>query len=373
LGVPLRIVVTGGITGGHIFPAIATAEAILSLEPNAEVRFVGGSHGMEASAAPEAGLEFVALSTRRIRKIASVDGILGLLSLLRAYGQAYSFLGSWRPQAVFGTGGYVSAITCIAAVRRGIPTTMMEPNAVAGRINQWLGKHVKRVCISYPEAAAAFPNGKTILTGTPIRQSLLPAMTKQEARERLGITSKGPVVLALGGSQGALRLNEIILGAAPCLKKVHILHQTGKAHLDTMKQQAEAANIDMTCYRPVPFFSPEDMGWAYRAADVAVTRCGSTLAEVAANGLPAFLIPLPNSQGDHQLENARSLEKVGGGVLLRQEETDGARLGVQVQDLLADGARLREMAAASLAAGKPDAAKTVAQLILEDVNRIKKA
>jgi len=214
-----------------------------------------------------------------------------------------------------------------------------------------------------------FPPGICQLTGTPIRAALAPQMTRSEARKAAGIPDDAFLILALGGSQGARALNAVMLEAADQLHGIQLVHQAGAAHVDEVSARVAARPGLQERYRSVGFLDAAQLGIMYRAADLVVTRCGSTLAEVTANGLPAILAPLPESAGDHQRANARSLAEAGGGIVMESSAMTGASLAAAILGLAADRERLRDMAAASAKAGRPAAADAVAQLVLSTCRR----
>jgi UDP-N-acetylglucosamine--N-acetylmuramyl-(pentapeptide) pyrophosphoryl-undecaprenol N-acetylglucosamine transferase len=355
----VRIVVTGGGSGGHIYPALAVVEGLRGLDPNLDPVFVGGTQGMEAQVVSPTGIRFVGVTTRKLRKLASPSTIGVLLALAKGYGEASRFLREFRPQAVVSTGGYVAAATAIAAARRRIPVVILAPDAVPGRTNLLVSRRATRICIMFEEARAAFPADKTVLTGLPIRTGIVSKQSQACARESLGLDPGQFTILATGGSQGAQRLNGIVQATVSMLPPgIQLLHQVGAKNM--------AAAEERPGYIAVPYLDADQIPRAYRAADVTICRCGvGSLAEAAANGLPMLMVPLPTAYADHQTHNARAMERGGAGILLPQPDLTPEKLVSAITELHADPPRLARMSAASRSLGRPDAAERVARIAFE--------
>jgi UDP-N-acetylglucosamine--N-acetylmuramyl-(pentapeptide) pyrophosphoryl-undecaprenol N-acetylglucosamine transferase len=375
----MRIVVTGGGTGGHISPALAVAEAVLRREPGAQVRYFGSRSGPEAALASEAGLEFVGVTSRKLRRLVHPSTVAVVFALLRGYREASAAMRAFDPQAVVSTGGYVAAATAIAAARQGRPTVIQAQDAVPGRTNLRLARWATRICIWYEETASAFDPARVVQTGVPLRSSILRRVGVSNARRTLGLAPDRFTLLAVGGSQGAQRLNEIVLEAAAEIlggaSPVQVLHQVGARNVERLTADAArllvpgaadaVVELGRRGYHLRGYLGPDEMAAAYESADVVVCRCGiSTLAEVSAWGIPALMVPLPTAYADHQTANARGLERRGGGVLLPQSELTGSRLAEEVRALQRDDGRRAAMAEASRQAGRPDAADRVAEISL---------
>lgn len=363
----MTLAVTGGGTGGHIFPAIAVAEALRSARSDVEVIYIGGAAGREATIVPQHGLRFIGVPARKIRRTASPDTLITLVVLFRGYLQARSALRRLGASAVLGTGGYVAAAAVLAASRLNIPVVIHEQNAVAGRTNRWLARKAERVCITFAASAGEFPAGKVIETGLPIRHGLVSPLTRAAARAQLGIPEASFTVVVVGGSQGAAAINRVVWESLDSLNRdISIIHQTGDTEGGPGEHVRDAGVGSV--YRSRPFLDTENLAAAYRAADVAVCRCGaSTLAEVAAAGLPSLLIPYPLAYADHQTANARAVAEAGGGVLIPQADLTSARLAEELHALKADQTRRQRMADATRAMARPDAAQAVAEVVLRCV------
>ncbi len=363
----MKVAITGGGTGGHIYPALAVAEALRREVLSTELLYIGGERGPEVDIVPQTGIRFEAVRSRKLRKLVSPSTVGVLLELWKGYREAGALLKSFGADVVIGTGGYVAAATSIAATRQGRPLIIQACDAVPGRTNRWLSRRASRVCIWFAETAERLPGAKTVQTGVPLRPDIVSRICPEEARVLLGMSPDQFTVLVVGGSQGAQRLNELAIGMASLLDgPVQVLHQTGPRNHEEALKVAERTDLSRINYLPRPYISGEQMPLAYRAADLVVCRCGiSTLAEITANGVPALMVPLPTAYADHQTANARAVERAGAGIHLRQPELTPERLAEQVQALRGDEARREAMAAAGRALGRPEAARHVAELARE--------
>jgi UDP-N-acetylglucosamine--N-acetylmuramyl-(pentapeptide) pyrophosphoryl-undecaprenol N-acetylglucosamine transferase len=366
----MRVVVSGGGTGGHIFPAIAVADGLKRLSPESEILYVGGTTGMESQIVPERGLMYQAVTAKKLRKVVSLETVGVVLSLWKGYREAKTYLRAFRAEAVVGTGGYVAAATVLAGARLGLPTLILASDVVAGRTNLWLSRYVKIICVTFAEAAAQFPRGKTVQTGLPLREEIVlpPKVTPQQARCELpGLSAERFTLLVIGGSQGARAVNSVVSEAAPRLLEagVQILHQTGVKNQEDVRVAAEAKGLlAKPGYSPVAFLEEKQISLAMRAADVIVCRGGiSTLSEIMVNGLPAIVVPLPSAYADHQTYNARPLEKAGAALLRPEAELTGDGLAEEILALREAPERLARMSAAMRGLGRPNAAADVAKLV----------
>jgi len=361
------LVVTGGGTGGHIYPAIAVANAWRRLVPESDVLFVGACDGMEARVAPQAGIRFSGIVAAKLPGRPGPRSVVALATTLRGTLQARRILARLRPSVVVSTGGYAGAAAACAALATRTPVVLVEPNAVPGRANRWLGRWVQRVCVAFEEAAAWFPRDRTTVTGAPIRPDVVSAMPERDARAHFGLPEDGWVLLVVGGSQGARALNVAAVAALPLLPtSVAMLHQTGTADADASRARAAQAGLAAPRYVARSYFESAEMPIAYAAASLVLCRCGaSSLAEASANGLPAIMVPLPTAFADHQTANARALERAGAGILVPQSELTAEKLAETVRGLTDAPERLEAMRNASRAAGRPGAAEQVARIALE--------
>ncbi len=361
----MRVLIAGGGTAGHVFPALALAER-LAAEPGVRVAFVGTASGQEARLVPAAGYPFTTIPARPFPREVSAAALRAPLAAVRAVGAARGIVR--EADVVVGMGGYVSLPVGIAALLLRRPLVLHEQNAVPGLANRALARSARVVCLSFEEARARLPRRRrTVVTGVPVRARVLaaaqdPERLAEEARAELDLEPGMRTVLIVGGSQGARRLNEAAIQAAPRLAErgdAQVLVLAGPAH-----ERAVAAAVgDRPGVRVVGFL--ERIELAYAAADVAVARAGaSTCAELAACGIPAVLVPYPYATAAHQEANARALERAGGAVVVPDAALTGERLASAVAELLEDPGRMAAMARAMRAVARLDAAEALAREVL---------
>lgn len=365
----MKIALTGGGSGGHAAPALAVAEAIRRLEPSAELLYIGSRGGMEEGLALHAGLTYRGITARKIRRATPLAMAGVAVSLLRGLAEALWLLRSFRPDVILGTGGYAAASAVRAATALGIPAVIHEQNVIPGRTNLWLARFGARVCISTPAAAEHWPAGAAVLTGLPLRSAAIARHGTGEARRSAGLDPERPVLLVLGGSQGAQSINAVVYAAAPLLPDgVQVVHQTGAAGIAEGERTARV--LGAARYACHAFLDADRLSLAYASATLALCRCGaSTLAECHAHGIPTLMTPLPSAYADHQRHNALEAEAAGAGILLPQAELTAERLVAEVSGLLAAPGRLRALGDAASAMAAPDAAERVARLLLETASR----
>jgi len=333
----MRLLVAGGGTGGHLFPAVALAEQLRSEEPAAEVLFVGTERGLEFRLLPELGwpLRTIPMSGwAGLGLIARLKALGGLVKSLRL---AKHILKEFRPDVVVGVGGYASVPVLLAAKLGGVPYLIHEQNAWPGLANRLLGRWARRVCLSFPEARKVFRHVPTVLTGNPVRSAM----------ENCPPLPDGPpLLLVFGGSHGARAINRAVVAALPQLARwrdtLHIVHQAGAAEVDTVREgyrTAGWANVEVR-----PFIN--DMATVYAQASLVVCRAGATtLAELTACGRPAVLIPYPFAANNHQVTNAVALASKGAAIMIEERDLKAEELGILIDGLLADRARLESMSA----------------------------
>lgn len=352
----MRVVLTGGGTGGHIYPALSVARCL----EGHDLLYVGTADGPEATIVPRAGLTFQSVPSRKLSRRPSPGAVAALAVSAWGVLRAMALLRSWKPDVVLGTGGYASAGIMFAAAVLRIPTVVHEANVAPGRVNRLLARLCDRVALTYSASARFFPAGKTVVTGLPVRPELTHADPANAIRT-YGLAPNVPTLVVSGGSGGAQTLNRAVLAALPALGSlgIQVVHQTGKTHCEEVR---EAAGELPSFYQLAPYV--EDMPSLLAAASIIVCRAGSsTLAEVTAVGIPAITVPYPFAVADHQTSNAQALAEAGAAVLVRDAELTGERLVQEVGALLADPARLTAMREASRAQGQPDAARRVADLL----------
>ncbi len=355
-------VVTGGGTGGHVYPALAVAEELVARgHPAPELRFVGARRGLEATAVPEAGFAVDLLPgrglQRSLRPAAWRDNVAALAGTVQAFLGARKILRRTRPRVVLGVGGYASLPGVVCARLARIPTVVHEQNAAPGLANRVAVRLGARAAVSLPGT----PLPGAVLTGNPVRRAITAVERHPDPAH--------PTVLVFGGSLGARRVNDAALGLYDRWRArddVAVVHVTGRRdHADCVRRlDAERRPGDRLSYTLVEY--EEHLERRYAAASVALCRAGAvTVAELAVVGLPAVLVPLPGAPDDHQTRNAEALTDAGGAVLIPDADADSGRVGAALDELLAEPARLDEMSDALRTLGRPDAAARVAALVEE--------
>lgn len=354
---PLRVLIAGGGTGGHLFPGIALAEQVVAA--GGQVRFVGTDRGIESRVLPEEGWSLARIEVSGIKGRGVRGLIAGLLRLPRAWLQSRAIIREFAPDVVVGVGGYASGPIVATAWLMGYPTAILEQNSIPGITNRILGKLVRRVFASFPDARGRFAARKLVLAGNPIRKALLDKLATARASEQ---GEHPPRLFVFGGSQGARAINDAMTRAAKqlsdALPGLEIWHQTGNAELERTREGYAAAGLVEPRVRVVPFI--RDMSEPYAWCDLVLCRAGATsLAELAAVGCPALLIPFPHATDDHQTHNAASLVDAGAAIVVAERELSPERLVAEVAALLGERERLAGMRARMLAAAKPSAAADI--------------
>jgi undecaprenyldiphospho-muramoylpentapeptide beta-N-acetylglucosaminyltransferase len=359
-------VIAGGGTGGHVTPAIAVAQALVARgHPAASIRFVGSSRGVEARLVPAAGFTVTLLPGRGIQRRLTPANLTAVAGILLGVVRAVVLLARLRPAVVLSVGGYASVPCVLAAAILRVPLVLAEQNARPGAANRLAARVARAAAVAFP----ATPLPRAVVTGNPVRPEVRacdrsPA-GRAAARAALGLPEGRRVVLVFGGSLGARRINDAVVGAllrwaSRC--DLAVRHVTGPRDYERVRAAAPALPARGLVWSPVAF--EERMGLALAAADLAVCRAGaSTIAELAAAGVPAVLVPFPAAAGDHQTHNARAVAAAGGAVVVPDAECTPERLAHEVDALLADEPRLAAMGEAVRRLDRPDAAERVADLL----------
>lgn len=303
----IRLIVSGGGTGGHIFPALSIANAVKAKCPEAEILFVGAENRMEMQRVPAAGYDIIGLPVSGFDRKNLLKNIAVLWRLMKSRRKARRIIRDFRPHVAVGVGGYASGPTLKEAGAMGIPTLLQEQNSYAGVTNKLLAKQAERICVAYEGMERFFPKEKIILTGNPVRQNLLDAkVTREEAAKVFGLDPKKRTVLLVGGSLGARTLNESMLGAWDALKEsdVQFIWQTGKYYYEDIKAQLKGRELENV--HVCDFISSMDA--AYAVADLVISRAGAgSISEFCLLGKAVILVPSPNVSEDHQTKNALAL------------------------------------------------------------------
>ncbi|HVU04902.1 MAG TPA: undecaprenyldiphospho-muramoylpentapeptide beta-N-acetylglucosaminyltransferase [Polyangiaceae bacterium] len=348
------VLFAGGGTGGHVFPMIAVADAVRGLRPDVDIVFVGTERGLETKLVPERGYRLELVHVEPMRGGGPAQFFRGTTHAALAVFKARGLVKRLAPQAVFSIGGYAAGPIAIAAWTLGIPVALMEPNSAVGLANQLVTPFVRRAYTAFPESDAHFPSNRVLRTGAPIREGFQPVEYRPGRPLR---------ILVLGGSQGAKALNDAVPRAlAVAETDVTVVHQCGAgkdAAVRALYDELGAADRA----RVVPFI--EDMPEALAAADLIIGRAGAgAVAEICAVGRPSLLVPYPFA-GDHQKDNALSLERAGAAVCILSKDATPERLAAEIERLAADPRALPRMADAARSLGRPDAARVIALDFLE--------
>lgn len=370
-----RILVAGGGTAGHVFPALAVATE-LTRQADVEPVFVGVPDRLEARLVPQAGFRMHEIQAVSVPRRPSPALFKVPFAVKRAVAECERILREEQAAAVVTFGGYVSFPLDRAAKNLGLPLVIHEQNALPGLTNRVASRWADRIAVTFPGSADRFPHPeRCAVTGNPVREDLLGLdrdADRASARERFGLAADVPTLLVFGGSQGAGSVNRAIVDAHPRwdVEALQVIHAAGRGQ----HEQTAAAWEPVRAQRPeiavdvVDFI--DDMAQAYAAADVVVCRAGATsIAELTVLGIPAVLVPYPHATGDHQTLNAQALEQTGGATMIADGDLDGAALVAAAQPLLTDPAQHARMATASKTFGRPDAAANVARLVLELLDR----
>lgn len=335
-----RVIISGGGTGGHIFPAVAIANELRRRRPDADILFVGANGRMEMTRVPEAGYRIVGLNISGLQRRLTPENLLFPLKVFQSVRKAGKLVEQFQPDAVVGVGGYASAPVLLAATSRAVPALIQEQNSHAGLVNKLLARRVNKICVAYEGMERFFPADRLTLTGNPVRSEIAGG-NREEALRFFGLDATKPVLLVIGGSLGARTLNQATAAALPRLREagVQLLWQTGKLYFPTAEQQA--ADYKGAGLHALEFIRRMDL--AYAAADVVVSRAGAlSVSELCLTGKPCVLVPSPNVAEDHQTKNARALSTRNAALLVTDAEA-AAKLYDVALDLLRDPAKQAEL------------------------------
>ncbi|PYZ93239.1 undecaprenyldiphospho-muramoylpentapeptide beta-N-acetylglucosaminyltransferase [Salipaludibacillus keqinensis] len=364
----MKILVSGGGTGGHIYPAIALIRHLVKQDDSVECLYIGTENGLESTIVPKEGIPLKTVKISGFKRKVSLDNVKTVVRFLRAVKQSKTYIKEFKPDVVIGTGGYVCGPVVYAAAKLNIPTIIHEQNSVPGLTNKFLAKYASKVAISFPDSAHYFPKDKIVMTGNP-RASEVVKMVHPKGKPRLqelGLSPEKKTVLVVGGSRGAKPINDAIMETLHHwkTKNYQCLYVTGDAHYEKVKEkieQQEEAIDQLVC---VPYI--HDMPAVLHEVDLLVARAGATtLAEITALGLPSILIPSPYVTNNHQEKNARSLEKEAAAKVVLEKDTTPDKLMNEIDTILENDQAWSAMKDAALKLGKPDAAEDMAKLIKE--------
>ncbi|SFS61283.1 undecaprenyldiphospho-muramoylpentapeptide beta-N-acetylglucosaminyltransferase [Paenibacillus sp. 453mf] len=355
----MRVVLTGGGTGGHIYPAVAVARQLESEDKNAEFLYIGGKRGLESKLVPEEKLRFESIDITGFRRKLSMDNVRTIIRFLQGVRTSKKLLREFKPDVVIGTGGYVCGPVVYAAAKLGIPSIIHEQNAIPGLTNKFLSRYVDTVAVSFEGSEKHFPGVKNVIyTGNP-RATTVQHASRERGFASLGVPMGSKVVLVVGGSRGAKAINEAMIDMSERvseLKDVHMVYVTGDSYYESTLQAVKKRLGNIPSHMHIlPYVN--NMPEVLAATSLIVSRAGASfLAEITSLGIPAILIPSPNVTNNHQEANARALEKAGAAHVLLEKDMNGDTLFHSIEAIIGDEGRKRSMSSISKQLGKPDSA-----------------
>lgn len=357
-----RFLISGGGTGGHIFPAVSIANALREMHPSCEILFVGALGRMEMERVPAAGYEIVGLPVQGFNRKNLFRNIPILWNLLKSMRKVRSIIKSFRPDVAIGVGGYASGAAMKVAAQMGIPVLLQEQNGFAGVTNKLLKNDAAKICVAYEGMERFFPAEKIILTGNPVRQNLMQG-SREEAYSHFSLSPEKKTLLIIGGSLGARTINNSVKTHLQLLAEsgVQVIWQTGKFYIDDCKKEAEKfANPNLIV---TDFVSRMDL--AYAAADLVISRAGaSSISELCLLGKPSVLVPSPNVAEDHQTHNAMALVRKNAAVLVKDADAENDLIATTL-DLLSNAEKLEELSANVLTLAERDSARRIADEVMK--------
>ncbi|MBS9523951.1 undecaprenyldiphospho-muramoylpentapeptide beta-N-acetylglucosaminyltransferase [Litoribacter alkaliphilus] len=354
--------ISGGGTGGHIYPAIAIANAWMEKHPGSEILFVGAEGKMEMEKVPQAGYKIKGLKIAGLQRKLTLANLAFPFKVLASLQKAKKLVKDFNPDAVIGVGGYASGPVLYAAQGKGIPTLIQEQNSYAGLTNKILAKKANTICVAYPEMDKFFPSGKITYTGNPVRKDILSLEGKKDkGLENFGLEKGKPVILVLGGSLGARTINQSVLGALQQFDELgyQVLWQSGKFYFEEMSKAVEGSKFKNV--KVLAFLKEMDL--AYAAADIVISRAGAlSVSELSLVGKPVIFVPSPNVAEDHQTKNAMAYVSQKAALMLA-DNVAVERLGETVANLIADKAEMALLGQNIKRLAKPEATNTIVEEI----------
>lgn len=356
-----KFIISGGGTGGHIYPAVAIANELKSRFPKADILFVGASDKMEMQKVPQAGYPIKGLWIAGIQRKLTLQNAMFPLKLISSLAKSFGILRSFKPDVVIGTGGFASGAVLKVASLMGTPTVIQEQNSYPGITNKLLSKKANKICVAYENLERFFPKENMILTGNPVRQDLISVDAKRtEALEYFKLDSAKKTVLVLGGSLGARRINQLIAKELDFLlsQNVQIIWQCGKLYFEEYKHFNDKENVQVLSFI-------DRMDLVYAAEDVVISRSGaSSVSELCIVGKPVIFIPSPNVAEDHQTKNAKAIVDKNGALLLKESELD-AQFEIVFKDLISSQEKQSQLSASIKQLALPNATKDIVDEIVK--------
>jgi undecaprenyldiphospho-muramoylpentapeptide beta-N-acetylglucosaminyltransferase len=378
----MRFLISGGGTGGHIFPAVSIANALRQRQPDCEILFVGANGRMEMERVPEAGYNIVGLDIQGLERRKVLRNIRIIYNFVRSRRKARQIVRSFRPDVAIGVGGYVSAAAMSAAAALGVPVVLQEQNSFAGVTNRFLAKKASKICVAYDGMERFFDKGKIVKTGNPVRQNIIaPDIDRQAAYDYFRLERDKKTILVVGGSLGAKTINDSIARHIDKLLQTdcQIVWQTGKNYFAAIKAKISEQGIKFTTDSANPLYAKRmfvsdfisQMDYAYNVADLVISRAGaSSVSELCLLGKPAILVPSPNVAENHQYHNAMALVAKNAALLVEDAEAVDNLLPQALQ-IVADDSRLRELSANIRQLALPNSAQAIAEVILAQIENKK--
>ncbi|WP_315086643.1 undecaprenyldiphospho-muramoylpentapeptide beta-N-acetylglucosaminyltransferase [Bacteroides heparinolyticus] len=376
----IRLIISGGGTGGHIFPAISIANAIKELRPSAEILFVGAEGRMEMQRVPDAGYKIIGLPVAGFDRKRLWKNFAVLVKLVRSQWKARCIIKEFHPQVVVGVGGYASGPTLKMAGMMGIPTLIQEQNSYAGVTNKLLAKKADKICVAYEGMEKFFPAEKIIMTGNPVRQSLLTHLTShEEAIRNFGLNPAKKTILILGGSLGARTINQTLTAELESIRAnfdIQFIWQTGKIYINQVREAITAATGEPVRQPHIPAIPNlyvtdfiKDMAQAYAAADLVISRAGAgSISEFCLLHKPVILVPSPNVAEDHQTQNALALVNKGAAIFVKDAEANEKLLPTALETVT-NAEKLKSLSENIAALALPDSATIIAKEVLKLIKK----
>jgi undecaprenyldiphospho-muramoylpentapeptide beta-N-acetylglucosaminyltransferase len=374
----MRFLISGGGTGGHIFPAISIANALRQTEPDCEILFVGANRRMEMDRIPEAGYDIVGLDVYGIEHRKIWKNVKVLYGFLKSYLEARKIVRRFAPDAAIGVGGYVSAAAMRAAASLGVPVILQEQNSFAGITNKFLARRAKKICVAYDGMERFFDKSKIVFTGNPVRQNILSRDFEiDEAYRYFHLDPSKKTLLIVGGSLGARTINDSIMAHIKELRQsdIQVIWQTGKYYFSNIKEYIQELYPSVTDGNPLYFDNIfvsdfiSKMDYAYAIADAVISRAGaSSISELCLLGKPSILVPSPNVSENHQYHNAMSLANKNAAIVV-EDHNAKQTLVEQAVSLIADDKRLAELSCNIKQLAANDSAQAIAAVILEEARK----
>ncbi|WP_062105159.1 undecaprenyldiphospho-muramoylpentapeptide beta-N-acetylglucosaminyltransferase [Bacillus niameyensis] len=366
----MKIIVTGGGTGGHIYPALALIKSIKQQHPETEFLYVGTEKGLEADIVPRENIPFEAIQITGFKRSLSLENFKTIMRFIKGVNISKRIIKQFKPDVVIGTGGYVCGPVVYAAAKKKVPSVIHEQNSVPGLTNKFLSRYVHKVAVCFKEVETFFPKDKVVLTGNPRASEVMDAKT-EGVLESFNLKTGIPTVLITGGSRGARPINDAVVKSLSQLsyKPYQVIYVTGQTHYKDVKKEAELVGSHRNI-AIIPFI--HDMQKVLPSIDVVVGRAGATsLAEITALGIPSILIPSPYVTNNHQEKNAEALVSHGAALMLTEKDLSSSRLVESLDVIMLDNEKRRTMGEAAKKLGMPDAADKLSKILFDLGNHSK--